>query len=122
MKVRRGIVITGNQCLKTLVFTLGFLLLLSSLTFGEVRLKDVVVIKDQREIQLRGLGLITGLDGTGDTKTTQFTIRMIGNMMRNFGLEVPSASIKVKNTAAVMVTATVSPYVKIGSTFDVNVS
>ena len=85
MKVRHRIVITGNQCLKTLVLTLVFLLILSSLAFGEVRLKDVVVIKDQREIQLSGLGLVTGLDGTGDTKTTQFTIRMIGNMMRNFG-------------------------------------
>ena len=89
---------------------------------AQVRLKDICLVKDQREIQLKGLGLVTGLDGTGDGKNTQFTVRMIANMMNNFGIEVPSASIKVKNVAAVMVTATVSPYVKIGGTFDVTVS
>ena len=89
---------------------------------AQVRLKDICLVKDQREIQLKGLGLVTGLDGTGDGKNTQFTVRMIANMMTNFGIEVPSSSIKVKNVAAVMVTATVSPYVKIGGTFDVTVS
>ncbi len=109
---------------KLITFILGtivFFMLVSSAS-GEVRLKDIAIIKDQREIQLKGLGLVTGLDGTGDTKTTQFTVRMIGNMMRLWGIDVPSVSIKVKNAAAVAVTATVSPYVKVGGTFDVNVS
>jgi len=122
MKVKHKIYFMIKQCSKTFLFVLIFVLIPGSLAFGEVRIKDVVLIKDQREIQLKGLGLVTGLNGTGDTKTTQFTIRMIGNMMRNFGLEVPSGSIKVKNVAAVMITATVSPYVKIGGTIDVNVS
>ncbi len=103
-------------------FTVLAMLMLISSAAAEVRLKDVVLIKDQREIQLKGVGLVTGLNGTGDTKTTQFTIRMIGNMMKKFGLDVPSTSIKTKNVAAVMVTATVSPYVKVGGTFDVTVS
>ena len=109
---------------KSITFILGvvvFFMLVSSAS-GEVRLKDIAIIKDQRKIQLKGLGLVTGLNGTGDTKTTQFTIRMIGNMMRLWGLDVPAGNIKVKNAAAVSVTATVSPYVKVGGTFDVNVS
>jgi len=93
-----------------------------SLLSATVRLKDVAVIKDQREMQLIGYGLVVGLDGSGDGKNTQFTIRSIGNMIKNMGIEVPSTSIKVKNVAAVMVTATVSPYVKSGGTFDVTVS
>ena len=90
--------------------------------FAEVRLKDVAFIKDQKATTLTGYGLVTGLNGSGDGKNTQFTVRMVGNMMKNMGLEVPSTSIKVKNVAAVMVTATVSPYVKVGGTFDVSVS
>ncbi len=89
---------------------------------GEVRLKDVAKVRDQREIQLTGLGLVVGLPGTGDGRNTQFTIRMIGNMMQRMGIEVPSTTIKVKNVAAVMVTANVSPYVKSGGSFDVTVA
>ncbi|MFC1485804.1 flagellar basal body P-ring protein FlgI [Candidatus Latescibacterota bacterium] len=108
---------------KTVLFIICVCLVYSAaVAQAQVRLKDIALIKDQREIQLKGLGLITGLDGTGDGKNTQFTIRMIGNMMRNFDIDVPSASIKVKNAAAVMVTATVSPYVKVGGSFDVNAS
>ncbi|MCE5249629.1 flagellar basal body P-ring protein FlgI [bacterium] len=91
-------------------------------TPAQVRLKDVAIIKDQREIQLLGYGLVVGLDGTGDGKNTQFTIRTIGNMLKRMGIEVSAANIKVKNVAAVIVTATVSPYVKTGGTFDVTVS
>lgn len=89
---------------------------------AQVRLKDVAQIKDQSEIQLIGYGLVVGLQGTGDGKNTQFTIRSIGNMMKRMGLEVSPSSIKVKNVAAVMVTATISPYVKAGGGFDVVVS
>lgn len=96
--------------------------LLVSAAFAEVRLKDVAQIRDQSEIQLIGYGLVVGLKGTGDGKNTQFTVRSIGNMMKRMGIEVPSTSIKVKNVAAVMVTATVSPYVKSGGVFDVVVS
>jgi len=98
------------------------LLMLCVSSWADVRLKDVAVIRDQREVQLLGYGLMVGLNGTGDGKNTQFTIRMIGNMMKRMGIEVPSTSIKVKNVAAVMVTATVAPYVKNGGTFDVTVS
>ncbi|MFC1551467.1 flagellar basal body P-ring protein FlgI [Candidatus Latescibacterota bacterium] len=122
MRTKQGKLRTVRECYRTSLITLGVMLMLISSVSAEVRLKDVVLIKDQREIQLKGLGLVTGLNGTGDTKTTQFTIRMIGNMMKNFGLDVPSSSIKVKNVAAVMVTATISPYIKVGGTFDVTVS
>jgi flagellar P-ring protein precursor FlgI len=98
------------------------MLTMVSAASAEVRLKDVALIRDQSEVQLIGYGLVVGLQGSGDGKNTQFTIRSIGNMMKRMGIEVPSASIKVKNVAAVMVTATVSPYVKTGGTFDVVVS
>ena len=107
---------------KYFIQVLTILILTTVSAYGEVRLKDIAYVKNQSEIQLKGLGLVTGLQGTGDGKNTQFTIRMIGNMMRRMGVEVPSTSIKVKNAAAVMVTATVSPYTKVGGVFDITVS
>lgn len=97
-------------------------LTLCSTVLGDVRLKDVATVRDQRATQLIGYGLVVGLDGSGDGRNTQFTIRTIGNMLQRMGIEVPSTTIKVKNVAAVMVTATVSPYVKTGGTFDITVS
>jgi len=93
-----------------------------SSVLGEVRLKDVARVRDQQEIQLVGLGLVVGLQGTGDRKTTQFTTRSISNLLKRMNIEVPTQRINVKNAAQVMLTATVSPYVKKGNTFDVTVS
>ena len=107
---------------KRLITGICAALTLCSTVMGEVRLKDVATVRDQRATQLIGYGLVVGLDGTGDGRNTQFTIRTIGNMLQRMGIEVPSTTIKVKNVAAVMVTATVSPYVKAGGTFDVTVS
>ncbi len=107
---------------KTIIITALCACLLISSASAAVRLKDVAQIRDQKSVQLTGLGLVVGLAGTGDNRNTQFTIRMIGNLMLNSGVDVPATTIKVKNVAAVMVTATVSPYVKDGGTFDVTVS
>ncbi|MFC1692549.1 flagellar basal body P-ring protein FlgI [Candidatus Latescibacterota bacterium] len=102
-------------------FVIGFFMLVSAPS-SVVRLKDVAQVRDQREIDLIGYSLVVGLEGTGDGKNTQFTIKSIGNMMQRNGMIVSSDRIKVKNVAAVMVTARVSPYIKNGGTFDVTVS
>ena len=112
--------------MKKIILTLtilctGSMIWASSLS-AAVRLKDVAQIRDQSEIQLIGMGLVVGLQGTGDGKNTQFTVRGIANMMKRMGIDVPATTIKVKNVAAVMVTATISPYVKPGGMFDVVVS
>ena len=110
------------KSIKIIILALTMIFLSVGSVSGAVRLKDVGRVRDQREIQITGLGLVVGLNGSGDGRNTQFTIRMIGNMMKRMGIEVPSSTIKVKNVAAVMITATVSPYVKRGGTFDVTVS
>ena len=107
---------------RTMLAALLALALTAQSGAAAVRLKDVARVRDQREVQLNGLGLVVGLAGTGDNRNTQFTIRMIGNMMKRMGIDVPSTTIKVKNVAAVMVTATISPYIKDGGAFDVTVS
>lgn len=88
------------------------------------RLKDLVNVQGVRDNALIGYGLVVGLDGTGD-QTTQapFTSQSFSNMLKEFGVNLPAnASIQLKNTAAVVVTATLPPFVQPGQTIDVTVS
>ena len=85
-----------------------------------VRIKDVVEIEGMRSNQLSGIGLVTGLNGTGDNST--MTVQMMRNMMRNFGVTLDARSVRTRNIAVVSLTATLPPYVREGQTIDVNVS
>lgn len=101
---------------------LAAVLSLSAGSASAARVKDVAKLDGQAETQLIGYGLVVGLKGTGDGQRTQFTTQSIVNMLRNTGIEVPRERIQVRNVAAVMVTAKLSPYVKKGSAVDVTVS
>ncbi|MBF0396192.1 MAG: flagellar basal body P-ring protein FlgI [Desulfobacterales bacterium] len=87
-----------------------------------VRIKDIASIKGVRTNQLIGYGLVVGLDGTGDKTGADFTIQSIVNMMEEMGVHVSKSQVKVKNVAAVMVTANMPPFSKIGNKIDVTVS
>lgn len=89
---------------------------------GSVRIKDITKYQNDAEVDLIGYGLIIGLDGTGDGKGTQFTIQALVNMMERMGLTVDAKQVKVKNVAAVMVTARIASANKPGSRIDVTVS
>lgn len=89
---------------------------------SQVRLKDITDIKGFSDTQVIGYGLVVGLDGSGDGTKAQFTINSIVNMMERFGLNVDARQIKPRNAAAVMVTADLSPYARVGSRIDVMVS
>lgn len=86
------------------------------------RLKDVSKVQGVRSNQLMGYGLVVGLNGTGDSNKTTETIQSVVNMLRSYGVTVSSASLKPKNVAAVMVTATLPPFAREGDTLDVTVS
>ncbi len=91
-------------------------------TEGAARIKDIVKIHDKNELDLFGYGLIIGLDGSGDSKSTQFTIQSLANMLERIGVTVDATQLKVKNVAAVMVTARISSDAKEGDRLDVTVS
>lgn len=86
-----------------------------------VRVKDVAQIRNARPNQLTGLGIILGLQGTGDSKATLFTNKAFVNMLERLGLP-NMGGITVKNVAAVMVTASLPPFYKPGQAIDVNVA
>lgn len=85
------------------------------------RLKDIASIAGVRSNQLVGYGLVVGLDGTGDK--APFTTQTFRNMMTQFGITLPSnVDPKLKNVAAVSVTASLPPFAKPGQQIDVTVS
>lgn len=89
---------------------------------AKVRVKDICTFQNKAEADLIGYGLVIGLDGTGDGTGTQFTTQSLVNMMERMGLTVDSRKVKVKNVAAVMVTARMSSQQSVGAYFDVTVA
>ncbi|MBN1275866.1 MAG: flagellar basal body P-ring protein FlgI [Deltaproteobacteria bacterium] len=88
-----------------------------------IRIKDIAEIKGVRQNQLVGYGLVVGLDGTGDGKNARFTFESMASMLEKMGVTVTAKNIeKVENVAAVMVTADLPPFAKLGSRIDVVVS
>ena len=94
---------------------------LASTAIG-ARIKDIATIKGIRTNQLFGYGLIIGLNGSGDKGGTNFTIQGLVNMLEKMGVHVNVQDVKVSNVAAVMVSATLPPFARIGKKIDVIIS
>jgi flagellar P-ring protein precursor FlgI len=86
------------------------------------RLKDIAVVQGVRGNQLVGYGLVVGLAGTGDGTGALFTPQSVASMLQRFGITVPASTLKIKNVAAVMVTADLPAFAKNGNSIDVTVS
>ncbi len=86
------------------------------------RIKELAKLEGVRSNQLIGYGLVVGLNGTGDSANTQFTIQSLVSMMERLGVTVNPDTIKVDNVAAVIVTANLPPFARAGNTIDVSVS
>ena len=85
-----------------------------------VRIKDITDVEGARNNQLTGIGLVTGLNGTGDN--SQMAVQMMRNMMRNFGVTLDARSVRTRNIAVVALTANLPPYARPGQNIDVNVN
>jgi flagellar P-ring protein precursor FlgI len=94
----------------------------ASFPIEAARIKDVAKVEGVRDNQLLGYGVIVGLNGTGDSTKSDYTIMSIVNMMRNFGITVNVNDIKPKNVAAVIVTAKLPAFAKPGDNIDINVA
>lgn len=98
------------------------LVVLLAIPSGATRIKDIAQIEGARPNQLIGYGLVTGLDGSGDSQQAKFTVQSVANMLQKFGVYVPASSIRIKNVAAVMVTCELPPFVRSGQKIDAQVS
>ena len=106
---------------KTLVLLLLFTAWLPFRAPAATRLKELVSLEGVRDNQLLGYGLVVGLNGTGDRRQTLFSAQSVTNLLERMGVSVNPILIQVKNTAAVMVTATLPPYAQPGMRIDVTV-
>jgi flagellar P-ring protein precursor FlgI len=88
-----------------------------------IRIKDVTTVQGVRDNQLVGYGLVIGLQGTGDSmRNAPFTEQALKSMMDRMGVNVVGSSLRVRNIAGVMVTATLPPFITTGSRIDVNIA
>jgi flagellar P-ring protein precursor FlgI len=100
---------------------LTFCLLLSSHSFAAPsRLKDIVSVKGVRENPIIGYGLVIGLNGTGDGGG-EITNSSLKKMFEKLGLN-PKSEITSKNVAAVIVTAKLPPFARVGQKVDLTIS
>ncbi len=93
--------------------------LLPSAWGAPARIKELVDVAGVRDNQLIGYGLVVGLNGTGDRRQTVFSAQSLSNLLERMGVQVPGASLRVNNTAAVMVTATLPAFSQPGGRIDV---
>lgn len=112
----------GTYATWKLLLALCFVLFLVSNSYAE-RIKDIASWSGVRENQLIGYGLVVGLNGTGDKDGT-YLYQPIANMLSRMGITVNVKDLKgkVKNVAAVMITAKLPTNVKPGTKIDVQVS
>ncbi len=99
-------------------------LLLCALTFPALgsssRLKDLVTIKGVRENPLVGYGLVIGLNGSGDGGG-EITNTSLKKMFQTLGLN-PQKEVTSKNVAAVIVTAKLPAFGRVGQKLSVTIS
>ncbi len=70
-----------------------------------VLIRDITSVEGVRDNMLVGYGLVVGLNRTGDTQQTYFTVQTLANAMQKMGVLISPASVTVKNVAAVFITA-----------------
>lgn len=88
-----------------------------------IRLKDLVEFDGVRGNDLVGYGLVVGLNGTGDgLRNSPFTEEIMSNILERLGVNVTGERFRPNNVAAVLVTAVLPPFSRVGSQIDVTVS
>ncbi len=84
------------------------------------RIKDIARLQGVRNNQLSGMGLVVGLNGTGDS--SKANAEVVASTLAKWGVQVSASELKVKNMAVVAITANFPPYLHQGDTIDVQVS
>src|SRR5579875_2497394 len=91
------------------------------------RIKDITDLEGARSNQLYGFGLVVGLNGTGGR--SRFTQQVAVDMMKRLCVvskiafqHLTDNTFVSPNISAVMVTAEIGPFARIGSRLDVTVS
>jgi flagellar P-ring protein precursor FlgI len=87
-----------------------------------VLVRDITSVEGVRDNMLVGYGLVVGLNRTGDSQQTFFTVQTLANAMQRMGVLISPGTVEVKNVAAVFITASLPPFARPGAKLDVTVS
>jgi flagellar P-ring protein FlgI len=104
------------------VLAFGIALLHSPTEARADRLRDICDVVGARDNQLVGYGVVTGLAGTGDDISAPFAAQSMRALLRRLGVQVDNRQLRLRNVAAVVVTATIPPFSRNGNRLDVVVS
>lgn len=91
-------------------------------SIADVRIKDISRFQGDRNNMLVGYGLVTGLNGTGDSAINQMTLQSVSNMLERFGILVDANQVRSRNVAVVNLTAQLPAFAKQGDPIDVKVT
>ncbi|MFV3076393.1 flagellar basal body P-ring protein FlgI [Niveispirillum fermenti] len=101
----------------------ALVLMTPGMAHAQSRIKDIADVEGVRDNMLIGYGLVVGLNGTGDTiNNSPFTEQSLIGMLERLGVNVRGDTIRTKNVAAVMVTATLPPFTSQGARIDISVA
>lgn len=103
-----------------------FAMLAAALTFPNAaradRIKDIARFAGPRANQLTGYGLVVGMAGGGDDNL-EYTVQSLKSAAARMGVSLPlGVAPGLKNAAAVMITADLPAFAKVGQRIDVTVS
>ncbi len=93
---------------------------------NEVVLATLAHIRGVRVNHLVGHGLVVGLQNTGDSQQTLFSIQFLLNTLRHEDITIPSSlnpqNMQTRNLAAAIVTVDLPPFARTGARIDALVS
>jgi len=87
-----------------------------------VRIKDIASIQGVRANQVLGLGLVSGLNGQGDSSSAPLLRSTVSSLVASFGVSLSPQDVRSKNAAVVMVSAELPAFARSGDRIDVIVS
>jgi len=88
----------------------------------EVRIKELANVRGVRSNQLMGIGLVVGLNKTGDSVSSISTSKAAAAMLQRMGLKVTDKQVTGGNAALVMVTVELPAFARNGDRLDARVS
>jgi flagellar P-ring protein FlgI len=97
-------------------------LMLQQTAYSAVRLKSIARLSGLQENPISGYGLVIGLAGSGDSRRNKDTTQAISNLLQTFGVNINPNEINSRNTATVIITASLPSYAHQGDKIDINVA
>ena len=104
------------------IFIRSCLVLMLHGSHASIRLKSIAHLSGLQENAITGYGLVIGLAGSGDSRRNKDTTQAISNLLLSFGININPNDINSRNTATVIITASLPSFVHQGDKLDVNVA